>query len=331
MPSLLTLPRELRDDMIDYVVRSYRRSPPIVRDEGDSNGAERIQFKDTHWKDIGNLIYFEKLASAFQPTFGGLLLASKQLRAETLERASRINIPHVLDLLIVNDEKIWVTWLSMPEKTSLIIEELKINVRFQGAGYYAPVSRTFINVSFGVQLRNLLYRILAIACSGPLPNYECQQLFLGARYKFENTIRFEKEYIPRHAIRKLIYTFTSDGNDVTEVERFKELLDPHQESPEHEPWVTQQPYVYAGEWASVLEEITIYNAIFTSREHPGWKTLSENLGGFQIFCNGELMAERLDLGQIYAETLLGRQDLADRIQAERMQGMLALREDNGLY
>lgn len=321
MSPLLDLPRELRDEIIDYVVSARRCEPPWEDSSGkDSNGSQRVQFEDTHWKDYGNVIYFEGSEPAFRPTYYGLLLACQQLRAETRQRARVIRVPHILDLLLIDDRKIWATWLSMPERTPRFIRELRVNMRFQ-CNVCAPTT-TFLNL-YGTHIRNLIYRIFAVGCAGRLPHDECQKLFLGARYKFQNTIRFEKEYVPRHCIRKLTFAFQPLEENAKPPER-KPNFSTIPAAVRNGQWVDQQPYVYAGEWATIVED-TIYSGITVNHKHPGWLIFPENLGGIQIFCKGGLVAERADLGKLYTDALV-----ANRDSRMRFQEILAAREENGM-
>ncbi|KAF1968508.1 hypothetical protein BU23DRAFT_558405 [Bimuria novae-zelandiae CBS 107.79] len=317
MASLLSLPRELRDIIIDEVVTSERRSPPIASNDKDFGGGERTQFEDTYWKEVGNLIYFEKRASAFQPTFGGLLLTCRQLRTETLERASKADVPYVLDLLIVNEEKIWATWLLMPATRPSMIENLKINVRMQCDGYDwtrdwegSPKTDNFTLV-FGTQLRNLLYRILAVGCAAALPDENRRSLWHGARYKFKDTIRFEHEYVPHYCIRKLEFHFAgyiqSDGG-----------------------WgAGPRPCLmdkYINEWKEVVDELAGHNIVFQGRKHPGWRLVPERIGGIVMFLGKSMYSgEWRDLStqyMLYAGEYPG--------MAVPCSEILGIRNDHGL-
>lgn len=318
MASLLSLPRELRDTIIGYVVSSDRRTPPIAQEgDQDPEGAERVQFEDTYWKDVGNLIYFEKSPSAFQPTCGGLLLACRQLRAETLAQASKIEIPSVLDLLIVNEQKIWVTWLSVPVKRSTVLDKLRINVRLQCDGYdwgrdQDGSARTHnFTLIFGTQMRNLLYRVLAVGYAGPLPDDKRRQIWTGARYKFKNTIRFEHEYIPHKVIRKLEYHFA---------DRVYSDVD---EGAEIRPYLIR---LYIKEWEEILSLLVCYNVVSTIPVHPGWKSAPERVGGVRIWLGEELRnADWADLSTQYA---LGSSE--SPIARTTLRRLLEIRDENGL-
>ncbi|KAK7180986.1 hypothetical protein DPSP01_012343 [Paraphaeosphaeria sporulosa] len=284
MPSLLSLPLEIRDNIIDYVITS-QRDPPTARNDHSSRRDTRIQFEDTHWKEIGNLIYFESSPTAFRPAFGGLLLACQQLRADTLKRVSKADVPMILDVLAVNEETIWVTWLSLPLITGRMIEKLDIQYRYQYDGQEQSEETTNTHkwtLDFTTQLRYLIYRILAVGSAGPLPDSNRRRLWTGARYKFNDTIRFEHEYIPHYSIRML---------------RF------------HAP----RPFVppdaatnllhsgYRTEVNDMIEEVALRNVIYQGRKHPGWKLARERIGGIlSFFYSGMLdLGTYSDLNDLY--------------------------------
>lgn len=325
MASLLSLPRELRDTIIDYVVTSQRRDPPIALEgDTDSESAERVQFEDTYWKEIGNLVYFEKSPAAFQPSFGGLLLACQQLHAETLERASKFDVPYVLDILIVNEEKIWVTWLSMPWKRLPIIDKLKINVRMQCTGYNwsgdseGPAKTENFTIIFGTQMRNLLYRILAVGCSGPIPDGKRRKLWIGARYKFKDTIRFEHEYLAHYTIRKLEYFFSDTVISDTGCGSHM--------SPVAGIYCPEFVANYVREWKEVVETLVAHNVVFNTQKHPGWRLAPERIGGLVIEIDERVIfSDWDDFGTQY--TLLSAEY---RNVAEVLHELLAIRSENGL-
>jgi hypothetical protein len=306
VPSLLSLPREIRDNIIDYVV-AFQRDPPTAGDDNFSGEEQRTQFEDTYWKDYGNLIYFESSPTAFQPAFGGLLLACQQLRAEALERASKVDIPMVLDLLVINEEKIWVTWLSLPANTGHMIEKLDIKYRYQYDGQEqteeTPKTYTWI-IRFGTQLRSLLYRILAVGNAGPLPDANRRQVWTEARYKFNDTIRFEHEYLPHYSIRKLIFHYPYIANAAD----------------------ASLNTAYRNEVKEMVVEMALHNALYDGRKHPGWKTARERIGGISSFCGDKLeWQEYSDLNEVYLQYVGQHQYWAQPIGA-----ILNVRKENGL-
>lgn len=307
MPSLLSLPREIRDCIIDYVIVSQRK-PPTGRDDDPSERDLRIQFEDTYWKEIGNLIYFENSPTAFRPAFGGLLLACQQLRAETLEQASKVDVPMILDVLVVNEEKIWVTWLSLPAHTGRMIEKLDIHYRYQYDGQEQLEETPNTNkwtLDFTTQLRYLLYRIMAVGGAGPLPDTNRRRLWTGARYKFNDTIRFEHEYIPYYSVRKLI------------------LRSPRSYMPDAASNTFHLGYRI--EVKDMIEEVACRNVIYKGRKHPGWKIVRERIGGIQAFCSDVLdEGAYSDLNEVYLRYS------RDPYYAQSIPEILEARKENGL-
>lgn len=278
MPSLLSLPREIRDEIIDYVIAS-QRSPPTTRHDDSSERNTRIQFEDTHWREIGNLMHFESSPTAFRPAFAGLLLACQQLRAETLERESKLDVPMVLDLIVVDEEQIWLTWLSIPLIKKNMIESLDIKYRFLCDGH-EQLHRTSNTgkwcINFVTQLGYLMCRILAVGSAGPLYDTDRQKTWTGARYKFNDTIRFEHEYIPHYSIRML----TLESPYWLAEREFSDCI--------------QHDYLDA--IRELLFEVA-YPDMYYSKQ-PGWILLREKIGGI--------------IHQLaYSRPLLGTDDLDD--------------------
>ncbi|KAF2450261.1 hypothetical protein P171DRAFT_136957 [Karstenula rhodostoma CBS 690.94] len=307
MPSLLSLPREIRNDIIDYVVAS-QRDPPTAPDDDASGRDLRRQFEDTHWKEIGNLIYFESSSTAFRPAFAGLLLACQQLRAETLERASRVEVPMILDVLIVNEEKIWATWLSLPANTGRMIEKLDIRYRYQYDGQEQLIETANTDkwiLNFTTQLRYLMYRTLAVGSAGPLPDDNRRKVWTGARYKFNNTIRFEHEYVPHYSIRKLTL---------------------HSPRPFMPDAASDSFHLgYRTEVKDMIEEVALRNVIYTDRKHPGWKIVRERIGGILAFCSDGLdLGAYSDLNGVYLRYS------SEPYCAQSIADILKVREENGL-
>jgi hypothetical protein len=99
---LLTLPRELRDLIIDEVLLEREsKFVPVVHDFNDPETPERIR---------------KLRRSAFPiPHFQcNLLAVCAQIRRETTERASKLDIPIVLDILSLEDNSLRFTWPSRP-------------------------------------------------------------------------------------------------------------------------------------------------------------------------------------------------------------------------
>jgi hypothetical protein len=101
MCSLLSLPRELRDQIIEHVVL-FHKAPP--------QDPTRLQSRVESSGD-GTL----RLPALSQETYNasGLLGTSRQIRDETRYRLSQLNPPYSLDVMI-GDNELWPTWTCCP-------------------------------------------------------------------------------------------------------------------------------------------------------------------------------------------------------------------------
>lgn len=139
MQSLLTLPRELRDEIIDQVLL-YREPNPNISDKctchllpfRDENSDLYERPKSTHFTDGDTVAHGP-------PPAHGLLLTNRQLRDETLQRSARVKVPYVADVVIMGDQALLPTWLAVPPSPpdrAHIIPEVIFNIRMYDA--YVP-------------------------------------------------------------------------------------------------------------------------------------------------------------------------------------------------
>ena len=114
MPSLCSIPREVRDKILEYVIFSHRAPP------GDPNDLpqDRIEFhdKDRPWRD--SCIKYER--QSVVPSSLSLLLVNRQLSAETRSALDRVPTSYHLDVILFNGKELWSTWLSVPELSSKV-------------------------------------------------------------------------------------------------------------------------------------------------------------------------------------------------------------------
>ena len=118
MCSLLSLPRELRDQIIEHVVL-FRKVPPqdptqCLQSRVDSSGNGTL-----------------RLPAPSQETYNafGLLGTSRQIRDETQYRLSQLNPPYSLDVMI-GDNELWPTWTCCPTRSSGPIDTVNVALRF---------------------------------------------------------------------------------------------------------------------------------------------------------------------------------------------------------
>jgi hypothetical protein len=118
MCSLLSLPRELRDQIIEHVVL-FRKVPP-------QDPTQCLQSRVESSGD-GTL----RLPAPSQETYNasGLLGTTRQIRDETRHRLSQLNPPYSLDVMI-GDNELWPTWTCCPTRSSGPIDTVNVTLRF---------------------------------------------------------------------------------------------------------------------------------------------------------------------------------------------------------
>jgi hypothetical protein len=105
---LLALPRELRDMIIDVVLLAGYPAPDPNRKHAQQPNLPRIP-----WRSVP------------------LLLVCYQLYAETHQRASKVHIPLILDILVTSNGTLQTTWLNVPWQYSWQKIRMEIKVRVQ--------------------------------------------------------------------------------------------------------------------------------------------------------------------------------------------------------
>lgn len=128
--SLLLLPRELRDQIIDYVVLLHKEAPDPTDD---------LQIR----KDATEGTLRPPSASPY--TASALLGANVQLRNETKDRLSQSHVPYSLDVMVVGNE-LWPTWICCPARAFGSIDTIHVSLRFfskPNDPYMVHVARTF--------------------------------------------------------------------------------------------------------------------------------------------------------------------------------------------
>ena len=129
MPLILTIPREIRDFILELVVLGAR-SPPqhasTLQTRGRALAKDDCSYKT--WAD-GLGIWYEDpdpKIHAFP-----ILLVNRQLRAETLSVIRRLPKDYWVDLLLVDESAVWATWLSVPCLTTAV-NKVQADIRMIG-------------------------------------------------------------------------------------------------------------------------------------------------------------------------------------------------------
>ncbi|KAI9836027.1 MAG: hypothetical protein M1819_001638 [Sarea resinae] len=121
MPSLLTIPREIRDNIIELVLCSKRNPPPDIataarsRRERHRRGIPERRGFNT-WSYGPSHVEFEQRDCAVDSL--PLLLVNRRLSCETKSAIERLalysNLACSLDVMFVEERELWPTWLYLP-------------------------------------------------------------------------------------------------------------------------------------------------------------------------------------------------------------------------
>lgn len=137
MPSLLDMPRELRDQIL-VLALSSPRSPPQDESQSQNRAVFTDDIKYQSWFG-GRDVMYERHAIPNRTETMPTLLVNHQLHYETLDAIAMIRGKHSyeLDVMVVNEVCVWPTWLYALEDTDRV-DTLHATFRIQGpagAGY----------------------------------------------------------------------------------------------------------------------------------------------------------------------------------------------------
>ncbi|KAF2627319.1 hypothetical protein BU25DRAFT_61314 [Macroventuria anomochaeta] len=133
MHSLLSLPREIRDQIIEQVLL-FRKEPP--QDPAHDNESRQDAIGQ------GALRPPTILPSTYNAL--GLLETNIQLKDETQSRLEQLNLSYSLDVMVVDNE-LWPTWTCCPSRVPGPIDTVNVSLRFFSKGndpYMVHVART---------------------------------------------------------------------------------------------------------------------------------------------------------------------------------------------
>jgi len=131
MPSLLELPEELQDQIIEYVLLGEHFVPPNVASAKQHHGAGP-RYCATRRIVLSGLVPPEANATS-------LLLTCRQLNQQTITSIARLfpeGVSYRLDVMIVDEHQLWPTWTSVPASTQHI-RNLTVSFRILGASEYS--------------------------------------------------------------------------------------------------------------------------------------------------------------------------------------------------
>jgi hypothetical protein len=118
MPTLLTIPRELRDKILSLIVSPYVPDPQDISDSSNRAILDDFQSVSPYFHG-DNVLYIEHPK---QTDMASLLLVNRQLHTETLDAIRILPTKHsyILDLMIAEEHNLWPTWLYMPALTTRV-------------------------------------------------------------------------------------------------------------------------------------------------------------------------------------------------------------------
>lgn len=135
MPSLLTLPRELRDEILTYVLLS---SVPCPRTLHDLSRTHNTLIHDNTYFASHKYLWFANFTSTLTPVSNSLalLLTNHQIYAETnnalvcLRRSDELS--YRMDIEYVQEGALFLHWISVPQITAHPLNHLKVDFHTVG-------------------------------------------------------------------------------------------------------------------------------------------------------------------------------------------------------
>lgn len=126
MPSLLDLPPELQELIIERVVLDHREPP------SSPSKTDRTAFEDMIYLSWQRKIYHEQRPTHTQSNSGSLLLTNRQISSITRTVLVRVKLTdYVLDISMLNDVELYPTWVYVPRLTNRV-STLTVDVRLFG-------------------------------------------------------------------------------------------------------------------------------------------------------------------------------------------------------
>lgn len=129
MATFTSLPKEIRLNVIDLVLGSCRAVPDPSQTNLQEDRQTLHDFDHNGWW-AGQNRAWESDPELYQSNAKSLLQVNQQLRGETRSLYSRYS-SYVLDVLILNEQTLCPTWLSLPFRTQHV-ETIHAAIRMHG-------------------------------------------------------------------------------------------------------------------------------------------------------------------------------------------------------
>ncbi|KAF2447881.1 hypothetical protein P171DRAFT_429480 [Karstenula rhodostoma CBS 690.94] len=118
---LLSIPRELRDEIITLVLTHHHPSPQTTAEV-------EAQARKNLW---GDSVYYLADPGSYTANAPALLLVNKQLRSETRSALERLDLAHEIEFKFVNEQYLAPTWTLIPTPTK---HYKRVHASFQSMG-----------------------------------------------------------------------------------------------------------------------------------------------------------------------------------------------------
>ncbi|KAF2814042.1 uncharacterized protein BDZ99DRAFT_567736 [Mytilinidion resinicola] len=174
MSSLLSIPREIRDNIIELSLSCVRKPHSSIAEAESTRSTKKNSHRPffSSWSFGLKHVLFEP--PSYTSSSLALLLVNHQLSSETVATLSRLSNnaqlpPYELDVMFVRELELWPTWLSVP----VIAKHLdRVNVTFRALGLHTGAKRQW-NPGDGSPPQILwcfYYLMEHVLRQGPLPH-----------------------------------------------------------------------------------------------------------------------------------------------------------------
>jgi hypothetical protein len=131
MQSLTTIPRELRDQILGYVIQSHQNDPPKLDQTFEELTQHRKILLNPSLNSWCNTVL--NISESVVANATTLLLVNRQLHAETLASINRLSARVCeLDIIILDEILPLLTWLHVPILTTSL-DNVNVNFRISGS------------------------------------------------------------------------------------------------------------------------------------------------------------------------------------------------------
>jgi hypothetical protein len=133
MPTLLNIPRELRDHILHYVILAQQNEAPPLDQSFTNLVQEREILRNPKLRAWSTTVLYQ--TATVIPNATSLLLVNRQIHVEALENIKRLEArQYDLDVIILDEILPLPTWLRVPVHTTTNLDA--VNVTFRIAGRY---------------------------------------------------------------------------------------------------------------------------------------------------------------------------------------------------